>query len=1235
MTPREAKDDTGTAASARAAASSRTSLLANHRFRSVVVAAVAVAAFTATLLVAYELAQARVPQHRAALEKLVRAQTGLDVRFNELGLRWGWYGPEAVFRRVELGEPGHSSVLLRAPQLIVGFDAWRTMQTGQLAAGRITLVAPDIDLERLSGHARPVEGAALTNAPSEIIEGRARVLERWRGGRIDIQGGTLRLPDPRGATGPLTLQIRRASLRRSENDWSAYGLVFLPERLGRTARIAAQLTGDLSRPESLSGGLRFEGIRLAFAGWRELLDGSPRLARGLPARGGGDVTLHLTFKDGHVDKSDGQVKAEGVTFSAPPWIDDAEPAHLSAYALNLDYLAGEWRYVRRAGGAHVQVEQLVLDRRDKNAPLPRLSIELGPDHIHGLLARAPLGAAAAVARWLAPEVVPAGIVLSGSAQDLDFDWNGARPEGQRLAASARVDDTGIAASSGRFALSGLRASIAGSESRVAVELNADSAQLEMKSLGEQPIERLKVAARLAITRGESGWKIEAPQMTLGHEAGDLVLNGALVAGAAETEPVLDLHGRVARADIARLQRLFADGAARVFGTAAARLTSGRIENATFEMHGGLDSLFPAPATFNGSLTLRDARVTANGLWPDTDALDARIEWNGPLIRASIEEGRAGAFQLDSVDAQWDASGERETHVTGRARARLERALAWVRTHPEVQEHVPHLQDIVARGDALFDFDVSVPPVARLAPRGAPPRTRTHVAVALENVQFRLATELPPVESLRGSLAFDGGRMQRSTLSATWLGGPLTLKLSEHRDRRGNAMAVQAQGFIDAGKLVALSQLEALPDVSGETPWSGDFLYTPPGDDAPARWQGRADSNLIGIASALPAPFAKAAGASVPLHVEISGSGNSSDVHVNLAERVRSVFGLTARDGMEWRLARGAIRVGTGAATLPATDMIAIQGHVKRLDLPGYVLAWQQLRKGADTTPTNVDITTDELALGTRIYADASLKARQLSDATDLRIESESLGLLTGTLAPGTSEVVFKDLRLVKQALQGEGVVHCGADLATCNAKFKLATPDTAATLADLGFRAELSAARGSLSGDVDWQPRIERPWLETATGELRMRFDDGVARNPANDAARPFGLLTVPALLGGVARPAGNDGTQPGELRFTRLEATFELRGGQAYTSDLHFDGDAEILVRGRTGLLARDYDHEAWVLRGEDRIPTAVRRLAAAPRVAAAWMTLRELIRGDAADRSRIVLHLRGTWTEPVVTLD
>src|SRR6185312_11014003 len=195
-------------------------------------------------------------------------------------------------------------------------------------------------------------------------------------------------------------------------------------------------------------------------------------------------------------------------------------------------------------------------------------------------------------------------------------------------------------------------------------------------------------------------------------------------------------------------------------------------------------------------------------------------------------------------------------------------------------------------------------------------------------------------------------------------------------------------------------------------------------------------------------------------------------------------------------------------------------------------------------------------------------------------------------------------------------IECSADVSSCKGRFELASEDAAATLVDLGFRPELNATRGSLSGELTWQPRAERPWLETATGQLTTRFEDGTARHLDEAAGRPFPLPTVPA-------------------RFKRLDAEFELRDGQAFTSNLHFDGDAEILMRGRTGLAARDYDHEAWVLRGEERIPASLRRLGATPRVAAAWMGLRDLVRGDSEDRSRVVLHLRGSWSEPVVTAD
>jgi hypothetical protein len=67
--------------------------------------------------------------------------------------------------------------------------------------------------------------------------------------------------------------------------------------------------------------------------------------------------------------------------------------------------------------------------------------------------------------------------------------------------------------------------------------------------------------------------------------------------------------------------------------------------------------------------------------------------------------------------------------------------------------------------------------------------------------------------------------------------------------------------------------------------------------------------------------------------------------------------------------------------------------------------------------------------------------------------------------------------------------------------------------------------------------------------------------------------------------------------------------------------------------LTADDYDAQAWILRGEDRLPDAVRRLGPTPKMAAVWLSLRELFGGVTADRTRAALRLRGTWDDPIVT--
>jgi uncharacterized protein YhdP len=308
---------------------------------------------------------------------------------------------------------------------------------------------------------------------------------------------------------------------------------------------------------------------------------------------------------------------------------------------------------------------------------------------------------------------------------------------------------------------------------------------------------------------------------------------------------------------------------------------------------------------------------------------------------------------------------------------------------------------------------------------------------------------------------------------------------------------------------------------------------------------------------------------------------------------------------------------------------------------------------AATQPTELRLTRLELPtdMSPRDAAGllAALAPAALVSVDELSWRGRSLGRLTANTSVENNVAVVDNLRLVDGSQDAHGVMRCQTALPQCRLTFTLESTDASATLADFGFRPEISASGATLKGDLEWRP--EGDWLSSLRGTLGMRLADGMlhgsdrdghgglergataaADMPGVEAAQlpSFGLLAVPALV------AGLDARESRDLHFDRLEADFEVQDGQANTSNLHFDGDAEILMRGRTGLVSRDYDQQVWVLRGEERLPAAVRRFVATPRLAAAWLSLRDLFGGSgSAERSKAEMRLQGSWDDPMVVAE
>jgi uncharacterized protein YhdP len=747
------------------------------------------------------------------------------------------------------------------------------------------------------------------------------------------------------------------------------------------------------------------------------------------------------------------------------------------------------------------------------------------------------------------------------------------------------------------------------------------------------------------------------------------------------------HLSVKDADIALLGGLLGPQVLGTLGPAATRLTGGRLESAELTWHAAPADGPPwdgPPGAFIGRLALRDAQLGGDELWPDSDSIDARILWRGPRLQAQIEHARAGSFELLTGRADWDARSAHPLHFAARVTGSAREAVEWLRAHSQLAPWARAGGALDLRGNTVIDLDLTLPGAAHVGGAASP---RVRLAATLDGAELRVLPGLPPIEALHGTLTVAGGRLQRSIFSGQWLGGPVSLSAGERHDQGVSALAIYGRGLIGAREaLQAAGGDPAEAQLAGSGEWSALLTYFPQAEAPAARWQLHADSALIGVTSRLPEPFAKNAGTPLPLHVDVQGASDSGQLRVSLGDRLRAVAALV-RSGDRWRIERGAVRLAATPPTLPAESVMLLDGRLSRLELAACLGLWRAAAHDEALPELHARLSTGQLLAGARSYADVNLAARVtggggvmqlesadllmsaqwpalierehpaavhlasfnmgqpgdlalaaalaavLSPAAELSVDElkwqgHSLGRFDALLAAGDDALEVSGLHLAG-AVGDVGIsARCAAPL--CRAHVSLASADAAASLSAFGLRPDVSAADARLEGDVQWSPQAPVP-LATLAGHLHMDLSNGFVHAGTPAEGIPFALLSVPALLAGGA-PA-DAAEVPRALEFARLTGDFELHDGQAVTSGLHFDGDAEILVRGRVGLAAGDYDEQAWILSGGERLPAALRRLGPTPGMAALWLSMREWLAGSGADRARAPLRLRGSWNDPVVT--
>jgi len=398
---------------------------------------------------------------------------------------------------------------------------------------------------------------------------------------------------------------------------------------------------------------------------------------------------------------------------------------------------------------------------------------------------------------------------------------------------------------------------------------------------------------------------------------------------------------------------------------------------------------------------------------------------------------------------------------------------------------------------------------------------------------------------------------------------------------------------------------------------------------------------------------------------------------------------------EWHLARGTLHMGSGSAQLRDSPGVWIEGRMAAYDLSAWLRvklsddtthalsdvlkggtvavdrfaifgfefpqvtltlegkgdAWHAAVDGPSARglivvpwqiPGSEPLTLDmeRLTLGERARSGGD---EEQSDPTqlpamnirvrDLEIQKRRFGSLEAHLSRTAEGLQLDRATLKGNSFEASGRgswVLAGNGQAT-SLSLTLDSTDLLDTLNAWGFAPSLTGRAGHATADLHWRGGIDDDVVGRLAGRVKISVEQGQVISVDPGAGRVLGLLSVATLPRRLTLDF-HDLTDKG-FAFDSIHGDFELREGNAYTSNLVLKGPAaEIGVVGRTGLRARDYDQTAKVTGHFSGPLAAAGALAGGPVAAAAVLLFSTVFKEPLSGLTRGYYRITGGWDEPRV---
>jgi uncharacterized protein YhdP len=241
-----------------------------------------------------------------------------------------------------------------------------------------------------------------------------------------------------------------------------------------------------------------------------------------------------------------------------------------------------------------------------------------------------------------------------------------------------------------------------------------------------------------------------------------------------------------------------------------------------------------------------------------------------------------------------------------------------------------------------------------------------------------------------------------------------------------------------------------------------------------------------------------------------------------------------------------------------------------------------------------------------------------------------LGKVSINMVPQGKQLSMQEIRMESDlfSLTGEGSWSEGGNtFFTLN----LDSPNLGGMMERLGFASVFQGGKTHASGKIWWLGEPTALTLGGLNAELAMSIKQGTMVDVDPGAGRLLGILSVPALPRRLFLDF-SDIFKKG-FDFDSIKGDIRIEQGEAYTSNLRLESvPASILISGRSGLVAQDFDQDIYVVPNVSDTVSVASALAWGPQVAAVVILLQEVFKSDIKAATMTHYRLTGSWRDPVI---